>query len=748
MTRNWTKAAMLLPIADLAHVRTTASRLIRRHWRGLVGVLLLHLVAALCGLVAPRAVGILIDALTRGTATSAGVDLFVAVVGGAVVAQALLIRFAQRQSMVLGETVFARLREEFLGAVSRLPLSTVEQAGTGDLLSRTTHDIESVARTVRFGVPRVLVVSITSVLIFAAGIATHPLLALAMFAGVPLLLVSTRWYLRRSGPAYQRQLASYARLSGSVSETVEGAATIDALSLAPAQRAKIDASLHERRESERGTLRLRMVWFPSADFSFLLPVIVVVAWGALLLGSGDATIGQITTVALYAMQLVAPISELIMWMNEIQIGTTALSRIVGVQQVPPDRQTGSTEPADEHLVVDDVRYAYRPGHDVLHGIDLDLEVGERVAIVGPSGSGKSTLGRLLAGIHGPSSGSVTVGGVPLLELPVDDLRRHVALVTQEHHVFVGTLAENLRLAAPGATAGELEDSLQLVGALEWVRAMPAGLNTRVGSGAEWCSPRHRRSRLRSHAWFCSTRTPWCSTRRRRSSTPPRRVTWSRRCRDCSRVALWSRSPTDCTRRTTRTGWRCSRRGGSWNSDRTMSWSPRAGSMPHSGRPGTPKGADTTSPLPVGGLSHRSFPASTGCRKNSGGLAWSHAEEHPDGSACARAGGRDPGAQRGCARAHRDGDPVPGQEHAEGCGARAGSPAVAVRARHARLSRRDALRLPGGGRQPALPADAAVRHPPDRCPGSGHHPQPVAAAVRSAGERVLAGQQQHADAPGM
>ncbi|MFC0681118.1 ABC transporter ATP-binding protein [Lysobacter korlensis] len=479
---------MLLPIADLGHVRATAGRLIRRHWRALSVVLLLHLVAALCGLVAPRAVGILVDALTRGTATATGVNVFLAVVAGAVLAQAVLIRFAQRQSMVLGETVFARLREEFMAVVSRLPLSTVERAGTGDLLSRTTHDIESVARTVRFGVPRVLVASITSVLIFVAAIATHPLLGIAMFAGVPLLLLSTRWYLRRSGPAYQRQLASYARLSGSVSETVEGARTIDALSLAPAQREKIDAALSERLESERGTLRLRMVWFPSADFSFLLPVIVVIAWGAVLLDAGNATIGQITTVALYAMQLVAPVSELIMWMNEIQIGTTALSRIVGVEQVPADRQQSGRRPADEHVVVDDVRYAYRPGHDVLHGIGLDLEIGERVAIVGPSGSGKSTLGRLLAGIHGPSGGSVTVGGVPLLELPVDDLRRHVALVTQEHHVFVGTIAQNLRLAAPGASEAELEEALQVVGALEWVRAMPQGLATGVGSGGVVLTP--------------------------------------------------------------------------------------------------------------------------------------------------------------------------------------------------------------------------------------------------------------------
>src|SRR4029077_8770642 len=100
---------------------------------------------------------------------------------------------------------------------------------------------------------------------------------------------------------------------------------------------------------------------------------------------------------------------------------------------------------------EDVRYAYYEDRDVLHGIDLDLKPGERVAVVGPSGAGKSTLGRLLAGIHPPRVGLVEVGGVRLVDLPLDTLRKEVALVTQEQHVFVGTLADNLRLAAAGAS---------------------------------------------------------------------------------------------------------------------------------------------------------------------------------------------------------------------------------------------------------------------------------------------------------
>ncbi|MDP9219700.1 MAG: ABC transporter ATP-binding protein/permease, partial [Actinomycetota bacterium] len=123
-----------------------------------------------------------------------------------------------------------------------------------------------------------------------------------------------------------------------------------------------------------------------------------------------------------------------------------------------------------------------------HDVSLSLTPGERLAVVGPSGAGKSTLGRLLAGIHPPRTGSVTVGGVPLVDLPLEDLRGSVALVTQEHHVFVGTLAENLRLARPGADDAQLAAALASVDALEWASALPEGLSTLVGAGQLGLTP--------------------------------------------------------------------------------------------------------------------------------------------------------------------------------------------------------------------------------------------------------------------
>jgi ABC-type multidrug transport system fused ATPase/permease subunit len=170
------------------------------------------------------------------------------------------------------------------------------------------------------------------------------------------------------------------------------------------------------------------------------------------------------------------------------VGVASTSRLLGIAEVPEDRTPGTDRPDGPHLVGEDLRFAYREGHDVLHGVSLDLRVGERLAIVGPSGSGKSTLGRLLSGINGPRTGSVKVGGVDLVALPLENLRTEVALVTQEHHVFVGTVRDNIILAREDSADEAVYDALSAVGSRDWVERLPAGLDTLIGSGNQSLTP--------------------------------------------------------------------------------------------------------------------------------------------------------------------------------------------------------------------------------------------------------------------
>ena len=476
-----------LPVATARDVRVKAREIFAGHRRAIIWMLALHGLAALAAVVGPWLLGSIVQSVKDGT-TTGHVDRLAALLAVSLTAQTVFTFVARRASFVLGETVFAELREGFLERVLRLPLSTVERAGTGDLVTRSTGDIEALARTVRFAVPEVLVAIVTVLLTGIAAFFTAPLVALPMLLGAPLIIIGTKLYLRYAPSGYLRERESYAAYNGALAETVEGARTVEAMSLAQRRIARIEAEMANAYAAERYTLRLRTWWFPTMEMAYALPVAASLFWGGLLVVNGHADLGAVTAVTLYSVQIVDPVDRLISWLDEVQVGIVALQRVLGVQLVPDDRVAGDRKPSDEHMVAKDVRFAYREGRDVLHGIEVDLVPGERLAVVGPSGAGKSTLGRLLAGIHPPRTGRVTVGDVPLVELPLEALRGHVVLVTQEHHVFVGSLAENLLLARPDAALAELRDALAVVDALAWVDALPDGLDTAVGSGGYPITP--------------------------------------------------------------------------------------------------------------------------------------------------------------------------------------------------------------------------------------------------------------------
>ena len=470
-----------LPVAEMSSVRAHTADLLRRHRRQLVFVVGLHALAAVAALVAPRIVGQLVDTVTQHGPLES-VNRLALVLAASVVVQTVLTWFARRAAFRMGEDFFAELREQFMDRVVALPLSTVERAGTGDLVSRTTNDVEALSHVARFGVPAMFVAAVTLVITAVAALVTGWLVALPIFAGLPLIWFSTRWYLRYAPDGYLRERATYAVMNGVVTETVDGARTVDALRLGARRKARIDAALSDAYDAEIYTLRLRMWWFPQVEIAYLLPVAITLLWGGFLVAGGQTTVGTVTAVALYVQALAMPLDDLLTWLDEIQVGATSLARVIGIGDVPPDRTATGEAPRDARLEVEDVRYAYRPGRDVLKGVTLDLRPGERLAIVGPSGAGKSTLGRLMAGIDGPRTGRVDVGGVRLVDLELDQLRGEVALVTQEHHVFVGTMADNLLLARPAASRETLAAALAAVDAEPWARALPDGLDTVVGAG--------------------------------------------------------------------------------------------------------------------------------------------------------------------------------------------------------------------------------------------------------------------------
>ena len=471
-----------LPVADGRDVRRYLVGLFRRHPRAILVALALHVLAAAAGLAAPRLLGGLVQAVHDGT-TVHHVDTTALLLTGFLLAQTVLTRFARLRSQVFGEQILADLREDFVASSLDLPIGVVESAGSGDLLTRTSRDVDQLGWSVRWAIPEWVIAVITAVMTLVAAVLVGWWVLLPCLLGVPPLAIALRWYLRRAKAGYLWEGQTYSTINSSLTETVEGARTVEALGLQRARIARVDADIAESYRAERYTLSLRTRFFPSVEIAYLIPTVATLVFGGWMYLHGHASLGDVTAATLYVQALIDPVDRVVSILDELQVGAASLARLLGVAQVPEDRVATGRRPRDEKLDAEDVRFSYAEGRDVLHGVDLSVHIGERIAMVGPSGAGKSTLGRLLAGIHPPRTGSVTVGQVGLTELPLQELRGHVALVTQEHHVFVGTLRDNLALALDGeADDTQLYAALDSVDAGDWVRALPRGLSTVVGSG--------------------------------------------------------------------------------------------------------------------------------------------------------------------------------------------------------------------------------------------------------------------------
>ncbi|HEY9439989.1 MAG TPA: ABC transporter ATP-binding protein, partial [Streptomyces sp.] len=282
--------------------------------------------------------------------------------------------------------------------------------------------------------------------------------------------------------------AGYASVSAVLAETVDAGRTVEAHRLAARRVALSDLRITQWTAWERYTLFLRTVLFPVVNATYVTILGAVLMFGGWFVMEGWLTVGQLTTGALLAQMMVDPIGLILRWYDELQVSQVSLARLVGVREIEPDTGDERVGPDGRRVRADDVHFGYRPGVDVLHRVTLDVAPGTRVALVGPSGAGKSTLGRLLAGIYAPRTGEVTLGGAELSRMTAERVRTHVALVNQEHHVFVGSLRDNLLLARAGADDAELWASLAAVDAHGWAGALGDGLDTEVGSGGLALTP--------------------------------------------------------------------------------------------------------------------------------------------------------------------------------------------------------------------------------------------------------------------
>ena len=427
--------------------------------------------AAAAGLIAPTVLGRLVDAVDRGEGT---IWPFVWALLGAALLSAVLTGLSAVLIARLGETVLARLREKVVDRALHLPSATLDRVRGGDLLSRVGDDVAKVAEAVTSALPQVAGAGLTVLLTLVGLGALDWRLALAGMVALPLYVTALRWYLPRSAPRYAAERVAMGERSQALVSSVQGADTVHAYADEARHRAVVDDRSASALGITLGVFRLFTDFGWRMNRAEYLGLAAVLGVGFFLVRSGDVTVGAVTTAALLFHRLFGPLGLLLFTFDDVQSAGASLVRMVGVADLPDaaaaPRVRTAARPAVE---LRGIGHSYG-GPPVLVDVDLALAPGERVALVGASGAGKTTLAGVLAGGLDPAAGQVLLDGEP-----VADLRAQVGLVSQEVHVFAGSLADDVRLARPDATDAEVVAALETVGA-GWATAM--GLDTVVGDG--------------------------------------------------------------------------------------------------------------------------------------------------------------------------------------------------------------------------------------------------------------------------
>lgn len=480
----------LLPVATAREAAGHLWRLVARRPVLLAITFVAFLAAAAVGLVAPYVLGRLVDQLIEGGPDTgdALTTAFLLIAGAAVVGGLLAVASAELLARAV-EPALATLRQEVLGRSLSLDAERVEASGHGDLLSRVGDDARVVARTVSQFVPIVLA-SLTTIVLTAGGLFTLDWrLGLAGLVTLPFYVAGVRWYLPRSAPYYARERVATGERAQALVSALRGLPTLRSFRTEERAAAEVDARSHDVLRISLDVFHLYGRFGGRTNRTECIGLIAILGVGWLVVDSGTASVGEVTTAALYFHRLFNPIGVLLFLFNDLQVTAASLTRLVGVAALPAPSYDAPAGPATGSLVLAGVRHEYQLGRPVLADVDLVVEPGQRVALVGASGAGKTTLAAVAAGVIRPSGGSVRLGAADLTTLEPLALRQRVGLVSQEVHVFAGTLRENLLLAAVDAVPDpQLLDALGAVSAAGWATALPDGLDTVVGEDGHTLTP--------------------------------------------------------------------------------------------------------------------------------------------------------------------------------------------------------------------------------------------------------------------
>jgi ATP-binding cassette subfamily B protein len=473
-------------IALRSNGRQLLRELVAPHRRAIALVLLIAMAQVGATLAAPWLVGVAIDTSLPDAAHGDYASL--GVVGAALLLAALLAGglrtlFVVRTG-VIGQAILYDLRRRGFDHMQALSVSFHERFTSGRVISRLTSDVDTLTELLDSGLDGLLTAVFNSSAIAVVLVVLDWQLGLISLASLLPLWLLYRWFSPRAAVAFGRTRESVATLIINVVETLNGIRAVQAFRREKRNDAIFTALNDDYRAANHRTFLLQAWFIPGTSLVGNLATVAILLVGGYRVSTGSLALGVLTSFVLYLQQFYDPIEDVGVFYNSLQSATAALEKIATVLAEPPevaepDTPTSLPVPARGAVSLDHVAFSYRSDRPVLPALDLHIPAGQTVALVGATGAGKTTIAKLISRFYDPTSGAVRLDGVDLRDVPDEQLRHSVVMITQDGFLFSGSVADNIGFGRLGASRAEIVAAASAVGAHDFIAALPDGYDTDV-----------------------------------------------------------------------------------------------------------------------------------------------------------------------------------------------------------------------------------------------------------------------------
>ena len=395
----------------------------------------------------------------------------------------LLNYFIQYQGHMMGVRMQAQMRSDMFNHLQKLPFSFYDKHETGKIMSRLTNDLFEVVELAHHGPENLIISGISVIISFIYLITINLWLSLIIFACVPLLIAVSMFTRARMREAFQERRVSNATINAAVESSVSGIRVTKAFTNAEKESEKFEVGNEQFCEASRKAYKAMGQFHSSTTFITEIFNVVVLIAGGLFLYNEQITFGDYSAFIVSINVFLGPVNTLIRFMEQFQNGAAGFERFVEVMDVAPEMDAAGAmevERMNGQIEFCNVTYAYDGDRNVLRNIDLKIEKGKTLALVGPSGGGKTTICHLIPHFYKVQNGSIRIDGKPIQDITLASLRRNIGIVQQDIYLFNASIRDNILYGRLDATEDEVIEAAKRANIHEYILSMENGYDTVIG----------------------------------------------------------------------------------------------------------------------------------------------------------------------------------------------------------------------------------------------------------------------------